>query len=274
MNRFLSAAKQFAYDKGGVSAIEYALIGAFIAVAVVLGFGPLANLVQSGACSAGSAAPVICTCDFLRQPQVQAAFVGVSGVLLGLYVNWRVIIAQRTHARKSVVTAIRSDIRSIVQALDMIGLVSSFVNTLRSPKKAPEFPPWSDSPREENYFKLYEALTPQIGIVDQELAKEVVRFYTFLRISRDAAHPFSTLREKTKPSGHPFSTLREKTKPSGDHKRHAANVLRALREALKSAAFVLSKECSPSKVNDAGQSEALQMVQQINQALCIGCDAL
>ncbi|MET3135603.1 pilus assembly protein Flp/PilA [Oxalobacteraceae bacterium GrIS 1.11] len=53
MNRFLSAAQQFASDEDGVSAIEYALIAAFIAVAIVLGFGPLANLVQGGFMSVG-----------------------------------------------------------------------------------------------------------------------------------------------------------------------------------------------------------------------------
>ncbi|MET3135622.1 pilus assembly protein Flp/PilA [Oxalobacteraceae bacterium GrIS 1.11] len=53
MNRFLSAAQQFAKDEDGVSAIEYALIAAFIAVAIVLGFGPLANLVQGGFTTVG-----------------------------------------------------------------------------------------------------------------------------------------------------------------------------------------------------------------------------
>ncbi|MET3135455.1 Flp pilus assembly pilin Flp [Oxalobacteraceae bacterium GrIS 1.11] len=53
MNRFLSAAQQFTHEEDGVSAIEYALIAAFIAVAIVLGFGPLANLVQGGFMSVG-----------------------------------------------------------------------------------------------------------------------------------------------------------------------------------------------------------------------------
>jgi hypothetical protein len=75
----------------------------------------------------------------------------------------------------------------------MTGIVKSFIETFESDEKHPIFPPWSDAPRQENYFKLYEALAPQIELVAPEMTEEAVRFYTFLRILRDAASPFATL---------------------------------------------------------------------------------
>jgi hypothetical protein len=58
------------------------------------------------------------------------------------------------------------------------------------------------------------------------MTEEAVRFYTFLRILRDAASP--------------FATLWYKRKLNGQHKRHAENVLISLREAFISARKVLS----------------------------------
>ncbi|MET3131773.1 pilus assembly protein Flp/PilA [Oxalobacteraceae bacterium GrIS 1.11] len=46
MNTFFSAAQQFVNDEDGITAIEYGLIAAFIATAIVLGFKPLSVLVE------------------------------------------------------------------------------------------------------------------------------------------------------------------------------------------------------------------------------------
>lgn len=43
MHTFLSAVKRFATDEEGVTAIEYGLIAALIAVAVAAGFGTLST---------------------------------------------------------------------------------------------------------------------------------------------------------------------------------------------------------------------------------------
>ncbi len=114
--------------------------------------------------------------------QVIAALIGVVGVALTLLVNRLLLDATRRHEKNSVITAVRSDIRSIVYAVDQTGLVSSFLLTFRSPPDAPVYPPWVDSPRSENYFQLFGAIAPQLGRMPSGLAKEVVRFYTFFRV--------------------------------------------------------------------------------------------
>ena len=54
MTPFISAVKQFVNDEEGITAIEYGLIAAFIATAIVLGFGPLATLISGAFTSIGA----------------------------------------------------------------------------------------------------------------------------------------------------------------------------------------------------------------------------
>jgi hypothetical protein len=51
-------------------------------------------------------------------PQVIAALIGVVGVALTLLVNRLLLDATRRHEKNAVITAVRSDIRSIVYAVD------------------------------------------------------------------------------------------------------------------------------------------------------------
>lgn len=55
--------------------------------------------------------------------QVQAALVGVSGVMLTVFVNAVFHVRQRKLERDTVVTAIRSDIRSLVIAMKSTEIV-------------------------------------------------------------------------------------------------------------------------------------------------------
>jgi hypothetical protein len=187
------------------------------------------------------------------EPQVKGAIIGVVGIALTVLANWLAVLAGRRHERTSVVTAIRSDVRSLVQALEMSRLVDSFVLTYQSPPEKAIFPPWSDSPRAEDYFKLYEALAPDIGKLSPDLARETVRFYTFFRISRDAAAPLGALKAKG------VST--------GEHCEHARNVLLALNEAFTAAEIVLAAEYGPSGRRDDGVREASAMRAQIDRVL-------
>jgi pilus assembly protein Flp/PilA len=54
MQTFISAVKQFATDQEGVTAIEYGLIAALIAVAVAAGFGTLSTSLSTLLTSIGA----------------------------------------------------------------------------------------------------------------------------------------------------------------------------------------------------------------------------
>lgn len=185
-------------------------------------------------------------------PQLKAALIGVLGVGITIGANAVASFWSRRRERKTVVTALRSDVRSLVLAIHSAKLVESFIETHLSPDNDPKFPPWSDSPRQEDYFKLYEGLSPQIGKIRHQLAREIVRFYTYLRISRDAAAPIGPLR-------------REKH-VEGEHRLHAGNVLLALLQVFSAAAIILDRKSGQSG-DDEGQKEARALTELIGNHL-------
>ncbi|MGH8593601.1 MAG: hypothetical protein ACREV3_07015 [Gammaproteobacteria bacterium] len=186
-------------------------------------------------------------------PQVQAALIAVIGVALTLIVNRLLLEVTRRNERDAVITAVRSDIRSIVHAVHEIGLVSSFLMTFRSPADAPLYPPWVDSPRSEDYFQLFGAIAPQIGRIPPGLAKEVVRFYTYFRVARDAAAP--------------LGLLKQSQAVDGQHIDHSRNVLFALSQSFQAAEIVLSAAYSPSGRTDDGVETAKALHKEIAETI-------
>ena len=174
----------------------------------------------------------------------RAAIIGIAGIVITYLLNLTVRFSETQFTKKRVQMAIRSDIRSIVLALELTGVVRDFVNVFQKPD-AQNLPSWSDAPRQEDYFKLYESLAPQIGILDGHLTKEAVKFYTFLKVSRDAAAPFGSFR-KRKFSEH-------------DIRESANNVLSALYQALDAARIVLDKKFSNTKSKDEGLAEVIKL---------------
>jgi hypothetical protein len=189
-------------------------------------------------------------------PQVIAALIAVVGIALTLLVNRLLLDSTRRHEKNAVITAVQSDIRSIVYALDHTGLVSSFILAFRAPPDAPVYLPWEpwvDSPRSENYFQLFGAIAPQLGRMPSELAKEVVRFYTFLRVSRDAATP--------------LGSLRQLQAMDGQRVEHLRNVLFALSQSFQAAEAVLSVTYGLSGRTDDGEAIAKTLASAIAEAI-------
>lgn len=191
------------------------------------------------------------TCG-LFSPQVCAALIGVSGVIATLGVNEFLHHRNNKREIKTTITAIRSDVRSLVLAIHSTRLVESFIETHKSKNDEPQFPPWSDGPRGENYFALYEAFSPSIGKLPPKLAREIVRFYTYLRVSRDAAAPFAEMR-KNKPT-------------NGDHRRHAENALVAMKQMFSAATEILASNSGQSG-KDEGAPEANDLIKFIEEHL-------
>jgi hypothetical protein len=188
------------------------------------------------------------------------------GVALTLLVNRLLLNTTRRHETNVVITAVRSDISAIVYAVDQIGLVRSFILAFRAPPDAPVFPPWVDSPRSENYFQLFEAIAPQLGRMPSGLAEEVVRFYTFMRVARDASTPLSSLKQSQAiPRFWPFCTVR--ISQDGQHVEHLRNVLFALSQSFQAAEVVLSAAYSPSRCTDKGMAIAKKLTAAIAEVI-------
>ena len=183
---------------------------------------------------------------------VIAALIAASVGVLTLIANVVIQERARRNERAAVITAFRSDIRSIVHVLHRMGIVDSFIDCLHSSLPTLGYTTWVDAPREENYFQLYASMASKIGLTPFPLAKDIVRFYTFLHASRDSARPLGVLKA---------SSLK-----TGEHVQHIRNVLVALCEVLRAADNVLGAEFSPRNQKE-GQDIATEMWKKIDAAL-------
>lgn len=183
----------------------------------------------------------------------RAALIGVAGVATTLAFNGLVILHARRQLRDNLITALRSDVRSIVQAFHLTHIVKAYVFAASLRQLDATTLAGYDTAREETYFKLYESLSPQLGTLPQDLAREVVRFYTFLHVSRDAAKPLMAMASKT-PDLVRFHI-------------HTGNVLIALREVLLAAVQVLGKQYSRQRSSDEGAALASRLLAEVNAAI-------
>jgi hypothetical protein len=167
---------------------------------------------------------------------IVAALIAVVGVALTILHNRKMQWNKDAQTAKVIAAAVKSDIHSITLALKETKLVDSFISAYQNGVVLP----WADAPRKSDYFQLFGAVAPQIGALPLELAQETVRFYTFLRIARDAAEPLGEIRKEAQGV--------EKVNPNEDEvKHHARNVLVSLQDCLDAAAFVLNSEVSDDR---------------------------
>ena len=63
----------------------------------------------------------------------------------------------------------------------------------------PEEGAWgfADTPRDEDYFQIFHSVGNNIGNLHPEVVEAIVRFYTYLKMSRDAAAALHSWKEKT-----------------------------------------------------------------------------
>lgn len=208
------------------------------------------------------------TIKIILSSSVIGAFIAVIGVWYTIDANRKLQEKARQQAKETeetirkqqidvVTTAIRSDIRSIVYALKEINLIKDFIktyeSTYESDNSGSHLSPWVDAPRAEDYFQLFGAVAPQIGKLNIDLARGVVKFYTFMRVARDAAAPLGNLENDQ----------------SNICKQHIKNALVSLRSCLEAAKQVLSSSNSPTGINDDGVKIAQDLIELIDKALPI-----
>jgi hypothetical protein len=191
----------------------------------------------------------------LFSSQVFAAVIAAGAVIATWLWNAGVARKSREDETKAVMAAFRSDIRSIVHVIAQLEIIESFAKVRKTAKDTAQFPRWSQfCPRGESYFHLYEALASKIGVTGHDMSREIVKFYAFLRASRDAAGG--------------FEKLEDREAKQGQHVELATSVLQALSEMLTAADKALDTRFSSADArgND-GQEMALQLREQILKVL-------
>jgi hypothetical protein len=115
-------------------------------------------------------------------PQVSAAFISGGAVLIVALVG---TIVKVTTARQNQITLFSSEIRAIQSGLSKMEMVTFWLMVFDKPGDGTKG--WADAPRSSDYFALFHAESGTIVSQDPQIVEAIVRFYTYLKMSRDAA---------------------------------------------------------------------------------------
>jgi hypothetical protein len=102
-----------------------------------------------------------------------------------------------TAARQSLISVISSEIKAIQYGLARMDMFKFWTNVFNDPDKGAIG--FADVPREEQYFELFHSVSQNIGNLHPRVAESIVRFYTYLKMSRDAAAALKSWKEQTEP---------------------------------------------------------------------------
>jgi len=158
----------------------------------------------------------------LVDPEVIAALVAAFLVFFtSIFMEHR----RRVHEAIAIAAGVKAEIKVVADVLHQMDIVEDFIFAYRNPRIYDQRL-WADESRKENYFAFYDAIASKIGMLPGGLAKEVVKFYGYSRVSRDATVPFSR-------------NASRKMTPNAARKS-AESVLFAIRNSLLAAELVLS----------------------------------
>lgn len=90
-----------------------------------------------------------------------------------------------TSTRQSLIRLFVSEIKALQFGLSNMEMFESWRELYDKPERGPTG--FADAPRQENYFQYFDALGDNIGNLHPNVVEAVVRFYTYLKMSRDAA---------------------------------------------------------------------------------------
>jgi hypothetical protein len=90
-----------------------------------------------------------------------------------------------TSARQNLITLFTSEIRAIQYGLGQMDMFSFWKDLHANPANGAIG--FADVPREEDYFAIYHSATGNVGNLHPRVVEAIVRFYTYLKMSRDAA---------------------------------------------------------------------------------------
>jgi hypothetical protein len=90
-----------------------------------------------------------------------------------------------TWVRIGLITLLSSEIKAIQYGLLLMDMLDFWVGVYRNPERGAEG--FADTPREEKYFEIFHSVSENVGNLHPAAVESIVRFYTYLKMSRDAA---------------------------------------------------------------------------------------
>jgi hypothetical protein len=90
-----------------------------------------------------------------------------------------------TQTRQTLISLLASEIRAIQYGLGMMNMFEFWAAVHQCPEKGPIG--FADQPRDENYFEIFHSVSSNLGNLHPDVVEAVVRSYTYLKMSRDAA---------------------------------------------------------------------------------------
>jgi hypothetical protein len=125
------------------------------------------------------------------------------GFVATLFAGWVAILLASlggaikiTSARQSLISLLSSEIKAIQFGLQKMDMFEFWTDLFQHPQKGAVG--FADAPREERYFEIFHKVGDNIGNLHPSVAEAIVRFYTYLKMSRDAASALKTW-EKQRP---------------------------------------------------------------------------
>lgn len=103
-----------------------------------------------------------------------------------------------TSTRQSLITLFTSEIRAIQYGLTRMHMFAFWAHVhAHADKGAAGF---ADVPREEDYFALFHGVIGNVANLPPNVVEAVVRYYTYLKMSRDAAASLASWEKVTEPA--------------------------------------------------------------------------
>jgi hypothetical protein len=129
---------------------------------------------------------------------------GTKGFVAALFAGWVAILLASlggaikiTSARQSLISLLSSEIKAIQFGLQKMDMFEFWTDLFRHPQKGAVG--FADAPREEKYFEIFHKVSDNIGNLHPSVAEAIVRFYTYLKMSRDAASALKTWEKQKNP---------------------------------------------------------------------------
>jgi hypothetical protein len=209
--------------------------------------------------------------SLLRQTGIPAA--DIRPIISAIVAAWVAIVLacvggaiKITSTRRNLITLFTSEIRAIQYGLGQMDMFSFWTTVFANPEKGVSG--FADVPRNEDYFAIYHSATANVGNLHPRAVEAVVRFYTYLKMSRDAAAALASWR---------------KQQDNEVRKQHVAYVVRLLSLAMTwgfAARFYMGQEADSEDqdllvslmacvdgVRGAGSYKALKVRHRRQQAL-------
>lgn len=88
-------------------------------------------------------------------------------------------------ARQSLIRLLLSEIKAMQYGLSTMDMFDFFADVHKTPESGARG--FADAPRDEDYFKTFDAIGQNVGNLDPMVVEAIVRYYMYFKMSRDAA---------------------------------------------------------------------------------------